>query len=139
MEPKKRVNSYSSSTSEPHSRSHKKEASHYSWQEGDLIAGKYKIIDFLGDGTFGRVLEVEDTEGCRKAMKVVRAVDRYVEAAKIEAQILREVNQADPTHQSHIVRLFEDFPMGDNYCLVFEKLGRSLFDVIKLNKFRGKT
>lgn len=91
----------------------------------------------MGDGTFGRVLEVEDQDGSFKALKVIRAVKRYVDSAKIEVDVLRRLNKADPTHQSNIVRLFDDFPLGENYCLVFEKLGKSLFDIIQMNEYKG--
>jgi serine/threonine protein kinase len=110
---------------------------HFEWTVGQVLHEKYTITGFLGDGTFGRVLKVSDLEGTEKAIKVIRAVERYVEAAKIEAEIIEKLNSSDPEHKSHIVKLFEHFPLGDNYCLVFEKLGKSLFDVIKDNQFKG--
>ena len=111
---------------------------HYEWKTGDIIEGKYSITGFLGDGTFGRVLEVRDLgDGSFKAMKIIRAVDRYVDSAKIEAQILKMLNNSDPEGRSHIVKLYDHFQLGPNYCLVFEKLGKSLYDVIKMNKYIG--
>ncbi|CAG9324619.1 unnamed protein product [Blepharisma stoltei] len=138
MESGKRSRSSCSSTSEARSHStYNQDAGHFEWQEGQMINDRYKVKGLLGDGTFGRVLEVEDQDGSFKALKVIRAVKRYVEAAKIEVEILHRINRADPTHQSNIVQLYEDFPLGGNYCLVFEKLGRSLFDIIKLNEYKG--
>lgn len=32
----------------------------YAWQPDEIICDRYKAIGVLGDGTFGRVLEVED-------------------------------------------------------------------------------
>ena len=110
---------------------------HYQWKTGEIIAQKYTVTGFLGDGTFGRVLEVRDTDGTLKAIKIIREVDRYIEAAKIEATIIERLNKSDPENRSHIVKLFDHFPLGKNYCLVFEKLGKSLYDVIKMNKYRG--
>jgi serine/threonine protein kinase len=111
---------------------------HFEWTLGQTLNSKYSITGFLGDGTFGRVLKAKDPLGTEIAIKVIRAVPRYVEAAKIEAEIIERLNKADPEHKSKIVQLIEHFPLDENYCLVFEKLGKSLFDVIKDNQYKGK-
>lgn len=116
----------------------KQDDGHYEWRIGEVICQRYTVTGFLGDGTFGRVLEVKDTDGTEKAIKIIRSVERYVEAAKIEAEIIQKLNRSDPENKSHVVRLFEHFPLGNNYCLVFEKLGKSLYDVIKMNDYQGK-
>jgi len=62
-----------------------------------MIKDRYKINKFLGDGTFGRVVEVEDTkDGKLYAMKIIRAVERYVESAMTEMDIIKDLNQKDP-------------------------------------------
>lgn len=115
------------------------DAGHVEWKEETVLLDTYRIDGILGDGTFGRVFSVYDTQdNTSKALKVIRAVDRYVQAAKVEADILRQLNTADPENQSNIVKLHHEFEYENNYCLVFEKLGLSLFDVIKKNDFRGK-
>lgn len=120
------------------SKSRRKDAGHYEWYEGEVLNNRYIVKKSLGDGTFGRVLGVTDADGTHKAIKVVRAVHRYVEVAKIEAQVLKRANAADPYGHSHLVRLLDDFALGANYCLVFEALGKSLYDLIKLNKYKGE-
>ena len=89
----------------------------------------------LGDsgiGTFGRVLECKDTQdNSVVAIKVVRAIDKYTHSAKIEADILKKVNARDKDNTSLCVRMFGDFMFEKHYCLVFEKLGSSLYDWIK--------
>lgn len=129
--------SYSSEKSSVSRRN--EDAGHVEWKEGTILLDRYRIEGLLGDGTFGRVFCVYDMqESSYKALKVIRAVERYVQAAKVEADILRQVNRADPENQSNIVRLYHDFEYENNYCLIFEKLGMSLFDVIKKNDYRGK-
>lgn len=59
------------------------------------------------------------------AMKVVRAVERYVWAAKEEVAILQQLQAKDPA--DYIVKLVDSFPWGNNYCLVFQQLGPSLY------------
>jgi dual-specificity kinase len=71
---------------------------------------------------------------------VIRAVKRYNESAKIEADILIDIANKGGHHVG-IVYLKEYFNHkdmeGDHMCLVFETLGKSLFDFIKANKYRG--
>jgi dual-specificity kinase len=54
----------------------------------------------IGEGTFGKVLECWDRQTHQYvAIKVIRAVEKYRDAARIEADILRRINRHDPdTH-----------------------------------------
>ena len=65
---------------------------------------------------------------------------RYNESAKIEADILRDIDQKGGSREG-IVHLKEYFTHKDNegehMCLVFETLGKSLYDFIKANKYKG--
>jgi len=75
------------------------------------------------------------TEGKLRAVKVVRRVDRYSEAARIEARLLREVNDADPRQRSLSVRFYESFTHRGHVCLVFDALGPSLYHYLKKNQY----
>jgi len=110
-------------------------------------SGQYKIIGHLGDGTFGRALEcLEINENRIYAVKVIRAVQRYTESAKTEASILRDL-QRNGGCERGVVYLKEWFMHRSldprtrqkitNMCLVFEPLGKSLYDFIKDNKYKG--
>jgi dual-specificity kinase len=51
-------------------------------------------LGHLGDGTFGRALKCEDMVNKNVvAVKVVRAVERYTDSAKIEAKILCDIKK----------------------------------------------
>jgi len=114
------------------------EIAHFDWTPGQML-GQYCVKRLLGDGTFGRVLECVPSSNSKSkapvAIKVVRDVKKYVEAAKIEAQVLRQVRQLAP--ESGTVQLLDTFMEGTHFCLVFEPLGSSLFDLLKANKYRG--
>lgn len=68
---------------------------------------------------------------------MIKGVARYVESAKEEAKILSLLRDKDPERQFHIIQLVEAFQSGRNYFMVFEKLGASLFDLIRINNFIG--
>ena len=82
-----------------------------------------------------RVLDINTTN--IYAMKVIKAEKRHVENAKTEAEILMKLHSFDHAGRSKIVDMIESFPMGDNYCIIFEELGKSLYDTLQLNNFCG--
>ena len=47
------------------------------------------------------------------------------------------MNRADPEDKHHIIRYYENFYHYQHYCIVFETLGKSLYDVIKQNRYKG--
>jgi hypothetical protein len=69
-------------------------------------------------------------------------VKRYIESAKIEAEIIEQIMKSDRNNQSHCVQMIEYFSFQEDdqeyIVLVFEKLGKSLYDFIKFNNYRGK-
>lgn len=71
------------------------------------------------------------------AIKVVRRVRRYTEAARIEADILADVMTADPSGASSLcVRFLHAFTFKRHFCMAFEPLGPSLYDYVKANGYR---
>lgn len=91
-------------------------------------------------GTFGRVMECQYLKGsrqdCRLAIKIVRNVKRYTESAKVEAEMIREVNRRGGRGDSHFAILYENFTWNSHYCLVFEHLGMSLYDFMKSHNYQ---
>lgn len=73
-------------------------------------------------------------------LQVIRAVKRYNESAKIEADILADIAKKGGADHG-IVYLKEYFTHkdkeGEHMCLVFETLAQSLYDFIKANKYKG--
>ncbi|PHJ22116.1 cmgc lammer [Cystoisospora suis] len=122
---------------------------HFDWKPGMWLSDRYRVLDKMGEGTFGRVLRCADVQLQREvAVKVVRDVSRYTSAARIEVDILREINERDASAKvatggmysssSHCVRLHDAFMYKNRHmCLVFEKLGKSLYDLLSDNNYRG--
>lgn len=107
-----------------------------------LRNGRYEVIRLAGQGTFGTVLEAYDTKHKEYiALKVVRSVKRYLDAAYIEIDILDKLRKAPGHSGSSIVRFFGSFKVKhrhqDHVCLSFQLLGRSLYEFIKRNKYQG--
>ncbi|GAB5031960.1 cmgc clk protein kinase [Nannochloropsis oceanica] len=110
---------------------------HYQGKPGDVIQGRYVVEKDVGMGTFGRVVQCLDRKRGRKvALKVVRNIKRYTESAQIEADILVDVNSRGGRGMTHCVQLFRDFVFEEHCCLVFERLGVSLYDFLKAHNYR---
>jgi len=49
------------------------------------------------------------------------------------------LKEKDPENEKGIVKLIEHFAYKKNYCMVFENLGMSLYEVLKKFNYRGFT
>mmetsp|Transcript_41228 Transcript_41228/g.68595 ORF Transcript_41228/g.68595 Transcript_41228/m.68595 type:complete len:426 (-) Transcript_41228:164-1441(-) len=107
---------------------------HYMVHPGDRFdGGRYRVIEELGKGTFGRVVEMWDVdERLTVAVKVVRAISKYSREADIESDILRAVQKTLPRDQSFpIARLLRTFTHEGHKCLVLQRMGPSLYAALK--------
>lgn len=133
---------------------------HFEGGPGSIIDGRFKLIKEVGVGTFGRVVQAVDirqkgdikipSRGGRDrrdrkyrikmedtvAIKIVRNVKRYYDSALIEAQILKDVNNQGGRGKSLCAVLLTEFDLHGHHCLVFECLGRSLYDFMKTHGFK---
>jgi len=135
---------------------------HFKGGPGAVINGRYKLVKDVGLGTFGRVVQAIDLNLARDvtrderqnhrdrkdrkakikmedsvAIKIVRNVKRYHESALIEADILKDVNSRGGRGQSLCGVLLRQFDFNGHCCLVFECLGRSLYDFMKVHGFKA--
>ncbi|PIA51596.1 hypothetical protein AQUCO_01100447v1 [Aquilegia coerulea] len=96
-----------------------------------------KIHSKMGEGTFGQVLECWDRE--RKefvAIKIVRGIKKYREAAMIEIDVLQQLAKHDKSG-ARCVQIRNWFDYRNHICIVFEKLGPSLYDFLRKNNYRS--
>ncbi|KAK4388873.1 Serine/threonine-protein kinase AFC3 [Sesamum angolense] len=108
---------------------------HYVFSLGENLTPRYKILGKMGEGTFGRVLECWDRQTREYvAVKVVRSISKYLDAAMIEIDVLQHLAKNDKD-DSHCVKMHRWFDYRNHICIVFEKLGPSLFDFLKRNKY----
>ncbi|KAL5552768.1 hypothetical protein UlMin_040169 [Ulmus minor] len=107
---------------------------HYMFALGENLTSRYKIHRKLGEGTFGQVLECLDRETKEKvAIKVVRSLKKYREAAMIEIEVLQLLQRHDAN--SRCVQIRNWFDYRNHICIVFEMLGPSLYDLLRKNMY----
>jgi dual specificity protein kinase YAK1 len=100
---------------------------------------RYRILDILGQGTFGQVVKCQNVKtGEFVAIKVIKNKPAYHNQSLMEVAILELLNtQYDPNDEHHILRLLDHFNHRGHLCLVFELMAMNLYELIKQNQFRG--
>ncbi|XP_048427575.1 serine/threonine-protein kinase AFC2 isoform X1 [Pyrus x bretschneideri] len=110
---------------------------HYMFALGENLTSRYKIHRKIGEGTFGQVLECWDRETKEMvAIKVVRSIKKYREAAMIEVDVLQLLGKYD-RNGSRCVQIRNWFDYRNHICIVFEMLGPSLYDFLRKNNYHA--
>ncbi|KFB36427.1 AGAP013457-PA-like protein [Anopheles sinensis] len=109
---------------------------HLIYQSGDVLHNRYKLLSTLGEGTFGRVVKVKDTAKEQTiALKIIRNVEKYRKAAKLEINVLEEIIAKDPFGRYLCIQMLDWFDYHGHICIAFEMLGLSVYDFLKDNKY----
>ncbi|KAK9711916.1 serine threonine protein kinase CMGC group [Basidiobolus ranarum] len=109
---------------------------HYIIVENEDLTPRYKIMQLLGQGTFGKVVECWDRlNRSYCAIKIIRAVQKYRDASKIEIRVLKTLKDRDPFNLNKCIHLNDCFDFRNHICMVFDLLSQSLFDFLKDNTF----
>lgn len=110
---------------------------HLKFRDGLVLNGRFQMLRKLGEGTFGRVFECLDLDDSneKKAVKVVRSVERYKHDAMVEASVLDELAQLDAKADCQCVRLLDRGEAYGHYIMAFEALGPSLAEELELRNY----
>jgi len=110
---------------------------HLKFKRGDVVSDRYQIEKTLGEGTFGKVAKCFDKKrGQTVALKIIKNIERYRDAAKLEINVLEKLTRKDPKGKYLCVSLFDHFNYRGHICLAFPVLGESTFDFQKNNNYR---
>ncbi|CAL8355263.1 unnamed protein product [Merluccius merluccius] len=111
---------------------------HLIYHIGDMLRARYEIMSTLGEGAFGKVVECVDhgNAGARLALKIIKNIDRYREAAMSEVEVLEQMNSLDYDQRYPCVRMLDWFDYHGHVCIAFELLGLSTYDFLKENNFQ---
>lgn len=94
------------------------------------------IIKLLGQGTFGKVVEAYDKQRkSRCAVKIIRSIQKYRDASRIELRVLSTLSSNDKSNRNKCIHLRDCFDFRNHICIVTDLLGQSVFDFLKGNGF----
>jgi len=109
---------------------------HLVYKEGEVLANRFKLIDTIGEGTFGKVVRTLDIRKNKiYALKIVRNVRDYREDAKMEINVLSKIRRFDPTGKSLCVSMLDWFNHFGHMCILFNIYGQSVYDFQRENHF----
>lgn len=95
-----------------------------------------QIGRLLGQGTFGKVVEAYDRRKRTKcAIKIIRSVQKYRDASRIELRVLATLASNDKENRNKCIHLRDCFDFRNHICIVTDLLGQSVFDFLKSNQF----
>ena len=109
-----------------------------------MTIGGYLVKEIVGKGTFGTVVRAIPQEGAELsrdvdevAIKINRSDSEYREVALMEVETMEFIKENPKMIGACTLDLLDLFDHDGCICLVFELYGLSLFDFMKMNKFRG--
>lgn len=103
--------------------------------EADLTHN-YQMIKLLGQGTFGKVVQARDRRKNELvAIKIIRSVQKYRDASRIELRVLQTLKANDEHNRNRCIHLRDCFDFRGHICIVMDLLGQSVFDFLKGNNF----
>uniref|UniRef100_A0A1I7TLH5 Protein kinase domain-containing protein n=1 Tax=Caenorhabditis tropicalis TaxID=1561998 RepID=A0A1I7TLH5_9PELO len=110
---------------------------HLIYAKGDFILNRFTIYETLGEGTFGKVVKVNDkSTDTMKALKIIKNVSKYREAAKLEVKVLQRLADRDPQNKHWVIHMSSYFDYHGHICLLFDLMGPSIFDFLKANHYK---
>ena len=111
------------------------ERNDYKIVPSDHLDYRYEVLDVIGKGAFGRVIRCLDhKEGTQVAVKIIRNARKFHRQAMVEIQVLKTLRGKSV---QYAVNLYDNFKFRGHECMVFELLDISLYDYLKINRFRG--
>ncbi|KAI9932277.1 hypothetical protein ASPWEDRAFT_739451 [Aspergillus wentii DTO 134E9] len=109
---------------------------HYVVNPDTPLTERYSIIKLLGQGTFGKVVEAYDKHRkSRCAIKIIRSIQKYRDASRIELRVLSTLASNDKQNRNKCIHLRDCFDYRKHICIVTDLLGQSVFDFLKGNGF----
>uniref|UniRef100_A0A5K3EG97 Protein kinase domain-containing protein n=1 Tax=Mesocestoides corti TaxID=53468 RepID=A0A5K3EG97_MESCO len=103
---------------------------------GEVIKRRFEVRKVLGEGSFGQVLECLDLHTqSRVAVKALKRLEDYQEAAKHEVDVLDAISKADRSLRSNCIETIDFFEWHRHYYIVFPLLSASVFNLLEQNDY----
>lgn len=104
----------------------------------DHLVFRYEIMDVLGKGSFGQVLQCRDHKtGEMVAIKIIRNKRRFHHQALVEIRVLENLLDWDPEDKHCVLKMTDHFTFRGHLCIVNELLSINLYELIRNNSFNG--
>ncbi|KAJ1263289.1 hypothetical protein BS78_09G171900 [Paspalum vaginatum] len=103
-----------------------------------IIAGRYRVTEYLGSAAFSRVVRAHDLRtGIDICLKIIKNDKDFFDQSLDEIKLLKFVNKYDPDDHHHILRLYDYFYYQEHLFIVTELLRANLYEFQKYNQESG--
>ena len=110
----------------------------YLLKRGYHLNYRYEIMELLGKGSFGEAVKCYDHKNKEiVCIKIINSREEFQNQAMVEIKILTSISLNDTNNESGNVKFYHYFNFRGHICLVFELLGKNLYECIQLNNFNG--
>ncbi|XP_044977921.1 dual specificity tyrosine-phosphorylation-regulated kinase mbk-1-like [Hordeum vulgare subsp. vulgare] len=100
-----------------------------------VVAGRYRITEYLGSAAFSRVVQAHDLRtGMDVCLKIIKNDKDFFDQSLDEIKLLKFVNKHDPADAHHILRLYDFFYYQEHLFIVTELLRANLYEFQKYNQ-----
>lgn len=100
----------------------------------DVVAGRYKIEEVVGQAQFSRAVKVLNLlDGQHYCMKIISNNKDYVDQSIDEIKLLTYINHNCNTEEKHVLRFYDYFYYKDHLFIVTELLQENLFEAYRIN------
>lgn len=107
-------------------------------EAGALIKDRYKLMQEIGRGSFGRVFKAMDNvTGKLCAVKAIKDISNFKRLAEEEIAMLEFLAKQDKCDENNFLHLTDHFALFDHTIMVFDLLSVNLYQLIHRNNFRG--
>ena len=98
---------------------------------------EYETSSLLGQGTFGKVFQATNKNtGAKVALKIIKSISKYTDAALREIKILQRIARHDPENTHRCIHLTLNFMYKHHVVLEFPFIrGGSLFSYTESTSF----
>ena len=110
----------------------------YQLRTGEHLAYRYEVISLLGKGSFGVVAKCFDHKRHEHvAIKIIKSKKIFHQQGAVEVKVLQTLRDHNKDCAVPVVTVKASFVFRKHLCIAFEMLSRSLYEFMKINRFRG--
>lgn len=114
------------------------DSGNYKLLQGDHLAYRFEIKEFIGKGSYGVVCACMDHRTkTLVAVKILKNKRNFHAQGSIELNILQSIKLMDSEKNANVIQIKHSFMFRNHICIVFPLLGKSIYEYLLENKFNG--
>lgn len=111
---------------------------------GSIVAGRYEVVDMLGEAAFSSAIRCIDLEASDEdqdeyvCLKVIKNNKDFFDQSLDEIKLMQYINSMGDPDEHYVLKLIDYFYCQEHLFIVSELLKENLYDVTKAMKESGQ-